>query len=312
MAHHHSHAGHSHIAPKAGDARVAWAIAVNMFLTLAQIVGGVLSGSLALIADALHNLSDAIALVIAFLARKIARRPADPRMSFGYGRAEVVAALVNYTTLVVLSVYLLYEGVMRIFEPQPVNGWIVVWIAGIALVVDLITAALTYTMAKDSMNIRAAFIHNVADALGSVAVIVAGTAVILFNWTWVDPAVTILISLYILWHVKSEVGETVRVLMLGAPAGLDPEEVAITIEAAPGVAGVHHIHLWSMQEREAALTAHLVIAAADWSRAEDIREKVRFLLQDQFAIEHATLELEREDRVCVDPARFGHSELGQA
>jgi cobalt-zinc-cadmium efflux system protein len=279
-----------------------------MFLTLAQIVGGVLSGSLALIADALHNLSDAIALVIAFFARKIARRHADPRMSFGYGRAEVVAALVNYTTLIVLSVYLLYEGVMRFFEPEPVNGWIVVWIAGIALVVDLITAALTYAMAKDSMNIRAAFIHNVADALGSVAVIIAGTSVILFGWTWVDPAVTILISVYILWHVKSEIGETIRVLMLAAPPDLDPKEVAAVIDATDGVANAHHIHLWSMQEREPALTAHLVIATHDWPRAEEVKEAVAQALKSRFGIAHTTLELECEDRACVGSPRFGHQD----
>lgn len=305
MAHQHSHT-HHHIDAQAGDARVAWAIAVNLFLTLAQIVGGVLSGSLALIADALHNLSDAVALVIAFFARKIARRPADPRMSFGYGRAEVVAALVNYTTLVVLSVYLMYEGIMRFFAPEPVNGWIVVWIATIALVVDLITAALTYSMAKDSMNIRAAFLHNVADAMGSIAVIIAGSAVILFNWTWVDPAVTIMISLYILWHVKSEIGETVRVLMLGAPPELDPEEVAAEIESASGVAEVHHIHLWSMQEREPALTAHLVIGHEDWARAEDIRIEVKQTLMKQFGLGHVTLEVERPDHSCPDTSRFGH------
>ncbi|MCG7519645.1 cation diffusion facilitator family transporter [Ruegeria sp. Ofav3-42] len=312
MPHDHSHKGHTHththIDPEAGDARVVWAIAVNMFLTLAQVVGGIFSGSLALIADALHNFSDAIALVIAFFARKIARRPADPRMSFGYGRAEVVAALVNYTTLIVLSVYLFYEGVMRFFEPEPINGWIVIWIAALALIVDLITAALTYTMAKESMNIRAAFLHNVADALGSIAVIVAGSAVILFNWTWVDPTVTIMISVYILWHVKSEIGETIRVLMLAAPPGLDPEEVASTIESMPGVADVHHVHLWSMQEREFALTAHLVIAAPAWSEAEGVRSGVRQALSDQFGIRHATLEIEQEDRACVGSSRFGHGE----
>ncbi|MEX0306791.1 MAG: cation diffusion facilitator family transporter [Ruegeria sp.] len=308
MAHQHSHKGHSHahIDPQTGDARVAWAIAVNMFLTLAQIVGGIFSGSLALIADALHNFSDAIALVIAFFARKIARRPANPRMSFGYGRAEVVAALVNYTTLVVLSVYLMFEGVMRFFEPEPVNGWIVVWIAGIALVVDLITAALTYSMAKESMNIRAAFLHNVADALGSIAVIIAGAAVILFNWTWVDPAVTIMISLYILWHVKSEIGETIRVLMLGAPPELDPEEVAIVIESTSGVAGVHHIHLWSMQERVPALSAHLVIAADALDRAENIRAMVKQVLRDQYGLGHVMLEIESNRHACVETARFGH------
>ncbi|WP_210092200.1 cation diffusion facilitator family transporter [Ruegeria sp. HKCCSP346] len=312
MAHQHSHTGHghqhNHIDPDAGDARVAWAIAVNMFLTLAQVVGGIISGSLALIADALHNFSDAVALIIAFFARKIARRPADPRMSFGYGRAEVVAALVNYTTLIVLSVYLFYEGVMRFFEPEPINGWLVVWVAALALVVDLITAALTYTMAKDSMNIRAAFIHNVADALGSIAVIVAGTAVILFGWTWVDPAVTILISVYIMWHVKEEIGETVRVLMLGAPPDLEPEQVAAAIEETDGVVEVHHVHLWSMQERQPALTAHLVIDANAWADAEMVRDSVRQTLQVRFGVGHATLELEQADRACVGSSRFGHQE----
>ncbi len=311
MAHHHGHEGHNHhhIDPDAGDMRVAGAIGVNMLLTLAQVIGGILSGSLALIADALHNFSDAIALIIAFFARKIARRPADPRMSFGYGRAEVVAALVNYTTLIVLSVYLLYEGVMRFFQPEPVNGWMVVWIAALALVVDLITAALTYSMSKDSMNIRAAFIHNVADALGSVAVIVAGAAVILFGWTWVDPAVTILISVYILWHVKSEIGETIRVLMLGAPPNLSPEDVATAIEATEGVAGVHHIHLWSMQEQEPALTAHLEIDAQSWTDAETIRLLVKETLRSRFAIGHVTLELERAGKTHAALPRFGHDNL---
>ncbi len=309
MAHQHSHSGHSHhhhIDPKAGDARVAWAIAVNLFLTLAQIVGGILSGSLALIADALHNLSDAAALVIAFFARKIARRPADPRMSFGYGRAEVVAALINYTTLIVLSVYLMYEGVTRFIQPEPVNGWIVVWIAGIALVVDLITAALTYSMAKESMNIRAAFLHNVADVLGSVAVIIAGTSVIVFDWTWVDPAVTIMISVYILWHVKGEIGETIRVLMLGAPPDLEPEQVATAIEEVEGVTAVHHVHIWSMQEREPALTAHVIVDEASWSDAGAVRSRIRQSLKNRFGITHATLELERTDQCCPASSRFGH------
>jgi cobalt-zinc-cadmium efflux system protein len=179
---------------------------------------------LALIADALHNFSDVIALILAFAARKISRRPADERMSFGYGRVEVVAALVNYTTLIVLSLHLIYEGILRFANPHPIDGWMVVWIAAIALVIDLVTAALTYSMSKDSMNIRAAFVHNISDALGSVAVIVAGTLVILKGWVWVDPVVTLMIAGYILWHVKSEVGGVVRVLMLGAPEGLDAQD----------------------------------------------------------------------------------------
>ncbi|MCB1313109.1 MAG: cation transporter [Sedimentitalea sp.] len=297
---------HAHLDPEAGDARVAWAVAVNLGLTLAQVVGGILSGSLALIADALHNFSDAISLIIAFFARRIARRPADSGMSFGYGRAEVVAALVNYTTLVVLALYLVYEGVMRFLDPQPIDGWMVVWIAAIALAVDLVTAALTYSMSKQSMNIRAAFLHNLADALGSVAVIVAGSLVILYGWIWVDPAVTLLIAGYILWHVRAEIGGVIRVLMLGRPEGMQTETVAGAIEAVRDVENVHHLHLWAMQEHEPALDAHLVIASGAWDQADRIKAEVKGMLEDRFGIRHTMLELECARHACDHPERIGH------
>ena len=171
----HDH-GHAHIDPESGDRRVAIAISANGLLTVAQIVGGILSGSLALIADAIHNFSDMASLVIAFGARKIARRPADARMTFGYGRVEIVAALIDYTSLILIGVYLLYEGVMRWIEPSEVAGWTVVILGCVALVVDTLTALLTYSMQKGSVNIRALFLHNLSDALASVAVIVGGDA----------------------------------------------------------------------------------------------------------------------------------------
>ena len=302
---HSTHHHHHHVSAETGDARVAWAVAVNMALTLAQIVGGILSGSLALIADALHNFSDAISLIIAFGARRIARRPANPAMSFGYGRAEVVAALINYTTLVVLALYLIYEGIMRLLDPEPVDGWLVVWIAVLALTVDLVTAALTYAMSRDSLNIRAAFLHNLADAMGSVAVIVAGTLVILKGWTWVDPVATLLIAGYILWHVKAEIGEVIRVLMLASPPMLAAEEVAGAIEAVDGVREVHHVHLWAMQEQAAALDAHLVIGAGDWAHADAVKAAVKAMLAERFGIGHSTLEMECARHACNGAARFG-------
>ena len=302
----HDHHGHSHVDPNAGDARIGWAIVANMALTLAQIVGGVLSGSLALIADALHNFSDAIALILAFAARKISRRPADERMSFGYGRVEVVAALINYTTLIVLSVYLIYEGLMRFANPEPINGWMVVWIATIALVIDVVTALLTYSMAKESMNIRAAFIHNLADALGSVAVILAGTMVILYGWLWVDPVVTLLIAFYILWHVKSEFLGVTRVLMLGAPDDVDAQDVIATVRAVKGVAGLHHVHLWQMQEHEAAMQAHIAIKAGSWGQADAIKAEIKAQLADQFGIKHSTLEMECAAHACDEAPLIGH------
>src|SRR6056297_4287265 len=191
----HDH-GHANIDPNSGDRRVSIAIWANGLLTVAQIVGGILSGSLALIADALHNFSDMASLVIAFFARKIARRPADKRMTFGYGRVEIVAALINYTTLILIGLYLIYEGGMRMVDPPEVQGWTVVILGAIALAVDSLTAWLTWSMQKGSVNIRALFLHNLSDALASVAVIVGGSLIILYDLRWIDPAITIGIALY--------------------------------------------------------------------------------------------------------------------
>ena len=309
MAHGHHH---HHVDPEAGDRRVFAAIAVNFALTLAQIVGGVLSGSLALIADALHNFSDAISLVIAFAARKIARRPRDAQMTFGYGRAEIVAALINYTTLIVIGLYLLYEAVMRVFDPTPVTGWLIVLIAGIALVVDVVTALLTYAMSKSSVNIRAAFLHNVADALGSVAVIVAGTLILLFDWWIVDPIATALIAGYILWQSFREIGPVIRILMLGAPPSLATREVLEALRTVPGVAGVHHAHLWQMEEHRAALEAHMVVAEGQWGEADAIKARVKAMLKQRFGIDHSTLELECARHACDAPSDFGGPGQGAA
>ena len=182
---------HVHLDPESKDKRVAIAIWANGILTLAQIGGGIFAGSLALIADALHNFSDMVSLVIAFAARKIARRPADSQMTFGYGRVEIVAALINYTSLIIIGLYLVYEGGMRIIDPPEIKGWWVVWLGGIALVVDTLTALLTYSMQKGSVNIRALFLHNLSDALASVAVVIGGTLILLYDMRWVDPAITI-------------------------------------------------------------------------------------------------------------------------
>lgn len=297
MAHSHHH-HHHHIDPKTGDGRMALAVGVNILLTVAQIVGGILSGSLALIADALHNLSDALSLFIAFFARKIARRPADDIMTFGYGRAEVVAALINYTSLILVGLWLAFEAIMRFLDPQPVDGWLVVGLASLALVIDLVTAWLTFRMAKDSVNIRAAFLHNVADALGSVAVIVAGIAILVFGWLWIDPAITLLIAAYILWMALGEMGSVIRILMLGTPEHLSPQDVTATIMAVEGVDDLHHLKLWSAQEHETALTAHIVIAHSAWGNVAWIRQNIRTTLHDVHGIEMVTLELETAPEVC--------------
>ncbi|WP_286759726.1 MULTISPECIES: cation diffusion facilitator family transporter [Sulfitobacter] len=297
---------HAHIDPESGDRKVSLAIWANALLTVAQIIGGILAGSLALIADALHNFSDMASLVIAFVARKIARRPADARMTFGYGRIEIVAALINYTTLILVGVYLIYEGGMRMIDPPQVAGWTVVILGGVALMVDTLTALLTYSMQKGSVNIRALFLHNLSDALASVAVIIGGTLIILYDLRWVDPAITIGIALYILYLALTEIGSPIRMLMLGSPPDMDAGAVVKAMTDVEGVRDVHHVHLWQMQEHEVALDCHVVLSGRDWTDLEVVKQAVKKSLADEFGIGHSSLEFETSGNSHKHAALFGH------
>ncbi|WP_108482620.1 cation diffusion facilitator family transporter [Oceaniglobus ichthyenteri] len=301
----HDH-GHAHLDPASGDRRVAIAIWANGLLTIAQIVGGIFAGSLALIADALHNFSDMASLVIAFAARKIARRPADARMTFGYGRIEIVAALINYTTLILVGLYLIYEGGMRLIDPPDVLGWWVVILGAVALSIDTLTAMLTWSMQKHSVNIRALFLHNLSDALASVAVIAGGALIILYDIRWVDPAITILIALYILYLAISEIGTPIRTLMLGSPPDIESSTVIDAMRDMPGVADVHHVHLWQMQEHEVALDCHVVLTAPAWSESEAMKIAIKEMLEHRFDISHSSLEFEHEDRAHQNADLYGH------
>ncbi|HEU0222384.1 MAG TPA: cation diffusion facilitator family transporter [Paracoccaceae bacterium] len=288
--HHHHH--HDHGAGL-GSRRLLWAVLVNLGLTVAQIVGGLLAGSLALIADAVHNLSDAVSLVIAWGAARIALRPADARMTFGYRRAEVLAAFVNYLLLIVIGLYLAWEAVLRFLDPPSVDGWLVVVVAGVAFAVDLATAALTFAQSRHSMNIRAAFLHNVADALGSVAVIVAGTLILLYDWRLADPAVTLVIAGYMLWHGVAEIGGSIRILLLGTPPDVAFLEVQERLAEVEGVREVHHLHLWQLDEHRVSVEAHLVVEPEHWEQSDAIAAAARRVLREAFGIAHATLETER-------------------
>lgn len=307
MPHDHS-AGrghHHHFDPDTGDRAVAIAVGANVALTVAEIIGGILSGSVALIADAVHNLSDAASLAIAWFARRIARRGADEVMTFGYRRAELVAALINLTTLGVIGLYLLYEAAQRLAAPSEVTGWLMIVVSCFALVVDALTAWLTWRMAKDSVNIRAAFLHNVADALGSVVVIVVGVLIVLFGWVWADPLATAMMAGYILWMTAGEMRGVVRMLMLGAPPGVGPEAVIAAIEGEDGVVSVHHLHLWQLTEQTNSLEAHVVLEADDFVQAARIKAALRARLAEEFNVTHVTLEVETTQTACIAAPQIG-------
>lgn len=288
------HAHHHH----GSDRPLVWAVAINVILSFAQIIGGALAASMALIADGVHNLSDAVSLVLAFGARKLARRGADARYTFGWGRAEVIAALINFVTLIVISIWLAFEAVSRLAHPPEVAGGMVMALAGLALVINTATAALTWRLSKDSVNIRAAFLHNLTDAGASVAVLLGGALIWAFGWNWADPAVTILISALILWHVAGDLPQVWRILMLGAPAHLDSGAITARLSGAEGVAGLHHLHLWQFDERDCALSAH-VVTQPDTDPALLLR-KLKQMLAEEFGIRHVTLELRSAGAGCAD------------
>jgi cobalt-zinc-cadmium efflux system protein len=296
MAHQHSDYDRITSEEDKGIQRLVWALLVNVLLTVVQVIGGLVSGSLALIADALHNFSDAASLFIALIARKWAKKPADENRTFGYKRAELIGAMINLTTLILIGFYLLFEAVMRAFEPEPIMGWIVVIIACIALVIDVITAVLTYKLSKKSLNIRAAFLHNIADALSSVAVIIAGTLIILYEWYIVDAISTFIIAAYVLYHGYIEIQSVIRILMQSVPLNLDITDVIKKIEKIEKVKQVHHLHVWELNEHERSLEAHVVIAESGHNDAEKIKSHIKDILKKSFQITHSTIEFEYENQ----------------
>lgn len=301
MGHSHNHGhGHSH---NHGDGAIGWAVVVNLGLTAAQIVGGLAADSTALIADGIHNLSDALALVLAFGARRLARRAASPDWSYGWGRAEIVAAFVNYLALIAISIWLGIEALGRLSNPPEVAGGLVMILASLALVIDLATAALVYRLSKDSLNIRAAFLHNLADAGVSVAVIIGGLLIWAFGWYLADPILTLLISAAILWHILPDIVPVFRMLMLAAPEGSDPAKVMTALRALPNVIDAHHLHLWQIDEKRIAASVHLVAEGGDFSA---IVLSAKQLLSRQFGISHSTIEVELPDACADEMMEEGH------
>ncbi len=292
----HSHSAHLTDQQTNGHRRLMLALFVNLVLTIVQVIGGVISGSLALIADALHNFSDAAALLIALIARKWAEKPADENRTFGYKRAELIGAMINLTTLILIGLYLLFEAVMRAIEPEPITGWIVVIIACIALIIDVITAALTYSLSKTSLNMRAVFLHNLADALSSVAVIIAGTLIIFYEWYIVDAVCTFLIAGYVLYHGYVEIQSVIRILMQSVPTNIDINEVITKLENIENVKQVHHLHVWEMNEHERSLEAHVVISESGHTDAEIIKNHIKDILNKSFQITHSTIEFEYDNQ----------------
>lgn len=264
-------------------------------LTVVQIIGGLVSGSLALIADALHNFSDAGSLAIALIARRWSLKPADQRRTFGYRRAELIGAMINLTTLILIGLYLIFEAIMRFYQPQPIQGWIIIVIACVALIIDVLTAMLTYSMARTSLNIRAAFLHNMADAFGSVAVIIAGTVIIVYGWYEIDILCTLLIAGYVLYQGYSEILTVIRILMQSVPSDVEINNIIDQLQNIRYVKQIHHVHVWEIDEQLRSFEAHVVIDKMDFEDVASVKQQIKDCLKEKFNILHSTIEFESEN-----------------
>ncbi len=292
--HGHDHSGYNHHNVRdMTDRKLSIAIVINMGLTVAQIAGGVFSGSLALIADALHNFSDAASLLVAVIARRIAKRKPDSKRTYGYQRTETIAALINLTSLVLIGFWLGTEAIIRFIDPQPIEGWTVIIVAGIALIVDAGTALLTWKESKTSQNIRAAFLHNIADALSSVGVIIGGALILIYGWTIIDPIITLVISGYVMLQAVKEFPAVLNLLLDGAPEGINADALVHDMKQLTGIKGVHHVHVRRLDEQRNALEAHIVID--DVKYMEEVKTSLKAFLANRYDIAHSTLEFETVD-----------------
>ncbi len=291
--HHHGHGHDHHVSRGAQKQALKWSLGANSVLLIAEIAGGIAFASLALLADAAHLASDVTALVIALLAHFLMERPHSSRHTYGYKRAEVVGALANAVLLIALSVWIVVTALGRFDSPVEIEGGGLLALATLGFVINLGSALVLRSRSGGSLNMRAAYLHMVADALGSVGAMAAGIAALAWDAYWVDAAASIAIALLIVASSVSLVRETLHVLLEGAPAGIDTDEVSLALSDYDVVEEVHHVHVWSIASDMPALSAHVVLRP-DMSlhEAQEHGGRLKELLAERFGIEHATLELE--------------------
>ncbi|WP_309397564.1 cation diffusion facilitator family transporter [Cerasicoccus maritimus] len=297
-AHHdhggHSHEGHSHSAKGIPKQRLLQALGISLIITAAQIIGGIISGSLALMSDALHTATDAVALLASFIAVKLGEKPGTPKHTFGLKRAEIVAAAMNAGVLIGISLWLLYEAAMRFIHPEEVKASWMIGVAFVGLVANIINAILLQKGAKDNINMRSAYLHVLSDAVVSVGVILGGVAIIVWGEgvKWIDPLLTVIISLWLIKESWGIVEESIRIIMMGTPPNIDVQEVADSIKGIAAVRDTHHVHIWSLNDQTIHFEAHIDVDDRLVSECNCLVDEIEDLLHDNYEITHVTLQFE--------------------
>jgi cobalt-zinc-cadmium efflux system protein len=291
-------AGHDHHHHHDYSRAFALGIGLNVAIVVVEAVFGFLAGSMALIADAGHNLSDVLGLVVGLAGTMMARRSPSRRFTYGFKKASILAALVNALFLLVAVGAIAAEAIRRLFYPVPAEAQTMIWVAAIAIAVNGLTALLFARGRAHDLNVRAAFQHMAADAAVSAAVVFAGIVILRTGQQWVDPVMSLVVAVVILWGSFGLLREAVGMSLMGVPSGIELEEVEEALASLDGVVSVHDLHVWPLSTTETALTAHLVQPAGS---GDALLEAARAMLHDRFRIEHCTLQIERnhlEDNRC--------------
>jgi cobalt-zinc-cadmium efflux system protein len=280
---------------------------------LVEVFAGIEAHSLALLSDAGHNFTDALALLLAWFGFVLQSRPADERKTYGYQRAGVLSAFVNALTLLALSVWIFYESVLRLGNPQPVREGVMMGVAALGLVLNAgIMWALRIARRHD-LNVRSAFVHMLGDALGSAAIIAGAVAIRLTGWDKIDPALSILIGILIVWTAWDIIRESLNILLEGLPRGLHLRDVAAAMGATEGVLDVHDLHIWSLGSSTRALSCHVLVADAPLSASDAVLRRLNAMLAEHFQIDHTTMQFEHAGcsisaNGCAIPLRFDDGE----
>lgn len=275
------------------DTKFAGVTALNAIITIFEFVGGVFSGSLGLISDAFHNMEDTLSIVLSFVAHLIGKKDSNERQTFGYQRAEILAAFVNSSILIAITIFLIIEGIQRLGHPQKINGGIMLIVSLVGLAANLFSMLLMESDSHHNLNIKATFLHMAADTLSSVGVIIAALLIRFFNWIWADPILTLITAIWIMKESYGVIKQTVSILMEAAGPNIDLPQVQKTLMQMPDIVNVHHVHLWRIDEQLIAFDAHINVRSNETiEQLEDLYQKIEQLLKEKYGINHVTLQAE--------------------
>lgn len=291
----HKHHDHNHDISRLGKGKLLLVIFFNLTISAAEVVGGILSGSLSLVSDAIHNLSDSVSIILSYLSIRISEKPKNKTRTYGYNRANIITAFINSASLIGISVFLVIEAVKRFVHPSQVTGDIVIIVAAVGLLGNLFSVLVLRKSAKENMNIKSSYLHLLSDTLSSVAVIVSGIIIKFSSVYWIDPVFTVLINIVIFRSCYRILKESIGILMQGTPVNIDIEKVRSRLHNIAQIKDAHHIHVWRLDEKNIILEGHVLLDDMMISETNTINGAIMQLLEDEFHINHTVIQFESDN-----------------